>query len=85
MKLLKETSGLDRHSRWSEVKKKINSDPRYEAVDSSSRREDWFKDFVKNLEDVSCVLLFFFFHIVCEKRGWFVAQSESDNSCESFS
>ncbi|XP_067657663.1 transcription elongation regulator 1-like [Haliotis asinina] len=48
--LLKETSGLDRHSRWSEVKKKINSDSRYEAVDSSSRREDWFKDYVRNLD-----------------------------------
>lgn len=51
--LLKETSGLDRHSRWSEVKKKINSDSRYEAVDSSSRREDWFKDYVRNLDTVS--------------------------------
>lgn len=52
LKLLKETSGIDRNSRWSDVKKKINSDPRYEAVDSSSRREDWFKDYVKNLDEV---------------------------------
>lgn len=52
IKLLKETSGIDRNSRWSDTKKKINSDPRYEAVDSSSRREDWFKDYVKNLDDV---------------------------------
>ncbi|KAK7508465.1 hypothetical protein BaRGS_00000031 [Batillaria attramentaria] len=51
MKLLKETPGLDRHSRWSDVKKKINTDPRYEAVDSSSRREDWFKDYIKGLEE----------------------------------
>ena len=53
LKLLKETEGIDRHSRWSEIKKKINSDPRYEAVESSSRREDWFKDYIRNIEDVS--------------------------------
>jgi len=51
--LLKETSEIDRHSRWSDIKRKIDSDPRYKAVDSSSRREDWFKDYVKNLDDVS--------------------------------
>ncbi|BFY97387.1 hypothetical protein BsWGS_00433 [Bradybaena similaris] len=52
LKLLREVSGIDRNSRWSEVKKKINSDPRYEAVDSSSRREDWFKDYIKNLDEL---------------------------------
>ncbi|CAG5125745.1 unnamed protein product [Candidula unifasciata] len=51
LKLLREVSGIDRNSRWSEVKKKISSDPRYEAVDSSSRREDWFKDYIKNLDE----------------------------------
>jgi len=48
--LLKEQS-LDRHSRWGETKKKIDSDPRYKAIESSSRREDWFRDYVKRLED----------------------------------
>lgn len=54
------------------MKKKISSDPRYEAVDSSSRKEDWFKDYVRNLEDVSLVFFFFidlivsfFYLIVC--------------------
>ena len=51
IQLLKETSGLDRHSRWSETKKKMDSDPRYKAVDSSSRREDWFRDYVKHLKE----------------------------------
>ena len=51
--LLKETDGLNRDSRWSETKKKIDSDPRYKAVDSSSRREDWFYDYIKRLSDVS--------------------------------
>jgi len=52
MQLLKETTDLDRQSKWSDVKKKLDSDPRYKAVDSSSRREDWFKDYVRTLEKV---------------------------------
>ena len=52
IQLLREQTDLDRHSRWSETKKKIDSDPRYKAVESSSRREDWFRDYIKNLEDV---------------------------------
>ncbi|VDN13596.1 unnamed protein product [Dibothriocephalus latus] len=50
--LLKEQK-LSRHSHWSDIKKKIGSDPRYRAVDSSSRREDWFKEYVRKLEEVS--------------------------------
>lgn len=52
MQLLKETSDIDRQSKWSDIKKKIDSDPRYKAVDSSSRREDWFKDYARTLEKV---------------------------------
>ncbi|VDL92502.1 unnamed protein product [Schistocephalus solidus] len=48
--LLKEQK-LSRHSHWSDLKKKIGSDPRYRAVDSSSRREDWFKEYVRKLEE----------------------------------
>ena len=50
--LLKETTEIDKHTRWSDIKRKIDSDPRYKAVDSSSRREDWFKDYIKTLEEV---------------------------------
>ena len=53
MELLKETTDLDRHSRWSDVKKKVDSDPRYKAVDSSTRREDWFKDYIRTVEKVN--------------------------------
>jgi len=53
MELLKETTDLDRHSRWSDVKKKLDSDPRYKAVDSSTRREDWFKDYIRTIEKVN--------------------------------
>ena len=53
--MLKDFPGLDRHSRWSETKKKLESDPRYKAIESSSRREDWFRDYVKKLDDVSTI------------------------------
>lgn len=48
--LLKETKGLHRHSSWTETKKMIESESRYKSVDSSSKREDWFRDYVKNLD-----------------------------------
>lgn len=44
---------MSRSSRWSEVRRLIESDPRYRAVESSSRREDYFKDYVKGLESKS--------------------------------
>ena len=47
--LLKDTPDIDRHSRWGEVRPKIEHDPRYKAVDSNARREDWFRDYVRNL------------------------------------
>ena len=40
-----------RHSRWSDVKKKLDSDSRYKNVDSSGLREDYFLDFVHDLKD----------------------------------
>lgn len=49
--LLREQSDVDRHSRWSDVKKKVSSDPRYRAVDSSVQREDFFIEYCKILKD----------------------------------
>lgn len=43
--MLKEAD-IDRHSRWSDVKRKLDSDPRYKAVESSVQREDWFRDYM---------------------------------------
>ena len=40
-----------RHSRWGDVKKKFDSDPRYKTVESSSLKEDYFMDFVHDLKD----------------------------------
>merc|ERR1712071_673914 len=44
-------NGIDRHSRWGDVKKKFDSDPRYKAIESSSLKEDYFMDFVHDLKD----------------------------------
>uniref|UniRef100_A0A0A9Z774 Transcription elongation regulator 1 n=4 Tax=Lygus hesperus TaxID=30085 RepID=A0A0A9Z774_LYGHE len=49
--MLKETPDIDRHTRWSEVKKKMDSDPRYKAVESSLQREDWFREHIKRLKE----------------------------------
>lgn len=49
--LLKESPDVDRHSRWGDVKKKLDSDPRYKSVESSAQREDWFREYIKQLKD----------------------------------
>jgi len=42
--LLKEFN-VTNDSSWSELKRLIDRDPRYKAIDSSSRRENWFREF----------------------------------------
>ena len=50
--LLKERGDIvDRHAHWSDVKKALESEDRFKAVDSSSQREDWFLDYVHQLKD----------------------------------
>lgn len=49
--MLREHSDIDRHARWSDVKKKVDADPRYKAVEGGSTREDWFRDYCKMLKD----------------------------------
>lgn len=41
--MLKETE-FDRHARWSDVKRKLEADNRYKAVDNGIQREDWFRE-----------------------------------------
>ena len=48
--LLKETASIDQSSHWSDVKKMIDKDKRYLAVDSSSLKEDWFYNYVQDLK-----------------------------------
>lgn len=47
---------LDSQSRWSKVKDKVESDPRYKAVDSSSMREDLFKQYIEKIAKVTLML-----------------------------
>ncbi|KAL1115966.1 hypothetical protein AAG570_005461 [Ranatra chinensis] len=49
--MLRETPEVDRHSRWSDIKKRLDADPRYKAVESSLTREDWFREHIKMLKD----------------------------------
>lgn len=48
---MREHSDIDRHSRWPDVKKRIDSDARYRAVENSMLREDYFHDYCKILKD----------------------------------
>lgn len=49
--MLRENPDIDRHARWSDVKKKVDSDARYKAVESSTQKEDWFREYCKILKD----------------------------------
>merc|ERR1711890_228143 len=49
--LLKDTDSIDRHAHWSDFKKHLADDPRYQAVGKSADREDWFLDYVQELKD----------------------------------
>ncbi|XP_034940516.1 transcription elongation regulator 1 isoform X2 [Chelonus insularis] len=51
MSMLREHKDIDRHSHWSDCKKKLESDWRYRAVDSANTREDWFRDYVRLLKE----------------------------------
>ncbi len=44
-------SSLHRHSSWTETKRILESDARYKAIDSSSKREDYFRDYCKGLDE----------------------------------
>merc|ERR1712198_210723 len=50
--MLKERSDIvDRHSHWSDVKKALDTDSRYKAVESSGQKEDWFLDHIHDLKE----------------------------------
>ncbi|KAK8726209.1 hypothetical protein OTU49_010422 [Cherax quadricarinatus] len=48
--MLKEAD-IDRHSRWSDVKRKVDNDPRYKIVESGVQREDWFRDYMIKIKE----------------------------------
>jgi transcription elongation regulator 1 len=49
--MLREHSDIDRHSRWMDIKKKLDGDARYKAVGDSILREDYFYDYLKVLKE----------------------------------
>ncbi|VDP15566.1 unnamed protein product [Soboliphyme baturini] len=57
VELLKEQDTIRKHSKWSEIKKTIDSDARYRQVDSSSLKEDWFKEYCKTLTSENSVII----------------------------
>lgn len=46
--MLKETKGLSKSSRWSKTKDSLSGDKRYQAVESDSKREDYFYEYLQN-------------------------------------
>ncbi|KAL4703882.1 hypothetical protein ACJJTC_010816 [Scirpophaga incertulas] len=48
--MLKEKS-IDRHARWADVKKKVDSEPQYKAVDSSTLKETYFREYCKLMKE----------------------------------
>lgn len=44
---------VDGQQRWSKVKEKMETDPRYKAVETSAAREEFFKNYVERLAKVS--------------------------------
>ncbi|CAI5442455.1 unnamed protein product [Caenorhabditis angaria] len=51
IKLLEEQQNLTRRSKWSVVKKLLEEDERFIALESSSTKESLFRDFIENLGD----------------------------------
>ena len=46
LKLLKETPNINESTPWDDIHQKIKSDPRYNAVNNDSKRENWFDEYV---------------------------------------
>uniref|UniRef100_A0A8R1DFU3 Transcription elongation regulator 1 n=1 Tax=Caenorhabditis japonica TaxID=281687 RepID=A0A8R1DFU3_CAEJA len=51
VKLLEEQTGLTRKSKWSSVKKTLEEEERYIALESSSTKESLFRDYIATLGD----------------------------------
>ena len=49
MRLLRETPAIYSQSTWAEARQEIDLDPRFQAVNDESLREQWFNEYVKGL------------------------------------
>ena len=56
--MLKECDWLHRGSRWSESKRKLELHDAYKACESSTAREDWFREYVRTLPEKVGLLYF---------------------------
>lgn len=45
---------IDNKAQWRKVRHKIEKDPRYKAVESSSQKEEWFKEHIEQIYKVIC-------------------------------
>lgn len=48
---------IEGSQRWSKVKERLETDPRYKAVESSALREDLFKQYMEKQAKVGAVLI----------------------------
>ena len=56
--MLSEASKLTPNSQWKKVKGIFQKDGRYQAVDGSSQREEYYNEYLKQLGKVShCVII----------------------------
>ena len=49
--MLSENKSLHYKSKWKDVKSSFRQDPRYQAVEHSSQREEWFQEHVKKARE----------------------------------
>lgn len=49
--MLREHNEIDRHTHWMDIKKKLDQDSRYKAINDSILREDYFYEYIKVLKE----------------------------------
>lgn len=49
--MLRERSDINRHTRFSDIRKKVENDSRYKAITEHSQREELFEDHIKALKE----------------------------------
>ena len=49
LNMLEESEAITERTQWKKMKGLFSSDPRYKAVDSSSKREELFGEHIKSL------------------------------------
>jgi transcription elongation regulator 1 len=63
--MLKEEDKLTEKSQWRKVKGWFQKDPRYKAIESSSRKEELFNEYIKSLNRVKEIITNLL-HLACK-------------------